>query len=56
MGTVSKWIKEIKVLAVRKVRHVETIRRVQDSVHLIYDTIHGNSEAVAAQIERIHSK
>lgn len=42
--------------AVREVRHDETIRRVRESTQLIYDTIHGNSEAVAAQIEKIHAE
>ena len=42
--------------AVRENRHDETIRRVQESTQLFYDTIHGNSEAVAAQIEKIHAE
>lgn len=42
--------------AVRENRHDETIRRVQESAQLFYDTIHGNSEAVAAQIEKIHAE
>ena len=32
------------------------IRRVQESDRLIEDTIHGNAEAVAAQIEKIHAE
>lgn len=39
---------------IRAVKHTETIRRVRESDQLIYDTIHGNAEAVAAQIEKIH--
>lgn len=42
--------------AVREVRHDETIRRVQESNQLFYNTIHENSEAVAAQIEKIHEE
>ena len=32
----------------------ETIRRVRESDRLILDTVQGNEEAVAAQIEKIH--
>lgn len=42
--------------AVREVRHDETIRRVCESDQLIRDTIHGNAEAVAAQIQKIHAE
>lgn len=42
--------------AVREVKHDETIRRVRESDQLIYDTIHENSEAVAAVIEKIHAE
>lgn len=42
--------------AVREVRHGETIRRVRESDQLIYDTIHENAQAVAAQIEKIHEE
>ncbi len=42
--------------AVREVNHDETIRRVRESDQLIYDTIHGNAAAVAAQIEKIHEE
>lgn len=34
----------------------ETIRRVRESDRLIYDTVHGNADAVAAQIEKIHAE
>lgn len=34
----------------------DTIKRIQESDRLIYDTIHGNEEAVAAQIEKIHGE
>ena len=40
--------------SVRDVDHEETRRRLQESDQLIYDTIHGDEEAVAAQIEKIH--
>lgn len=41
---------------VRKVQREETMRRVRESDQLIYDTVHGNAEAVAAQIEKIHQE
>ena len=42
--------------AVRDVKRDETIRRVRESDQLIYDTIHGNANAVAAQVEKIHAE
>lgn len=42
--------------AVRDVKRDETIRRVRESDKLIEDTVHGNAEAVAAQIEKIHEE
>ncbi len=42
--------------AVRGVKKDETIRRVRESVQLIYDTVHLREEAVAAQIEKIHAE
>ena len=36
--------------SIREVKHDETIRRVKESSQLIYDTVHGNADAVAAQI------
>lgn len=42
--------------AVREVRRDETIRRVCESDRLIRDTIHGNADAVAAQIQKIHAE
>ena len=41
---------------VREVRRDDTIRRVRESEQLIYDTVHGNEDAVAEQIEKIHSE
>lgn len=41
---------------VREVKRDDTIRRVRESDRLIEDTIHGNTEAVAAQIEKIHAE
>lgn len=41
---------------VRDVKRDDTIRRVRESDRLIEDTIHGNAEAVAAQIEKIHAE
>lgn len=41
---------------VRKVKRDETIRRVRESDRLIADTIQGNAEAVAEQIEKIHAE
>lgn len=40
--------------AVRIVPHQETARRLQESDRLFLDTIEGNEEAVAAQIEKVH--
>ncbi len=42
--------------AIRKVNRDDTIRRVRESDQLITDTIHGNANAVAAQIEKIHGE
>lgn len=42
--------------AVREADHAETAKRVTESDRLIYDTVHMNEEAVAAQIEKIHSE
>lgn len=41
---------------IRDVKRDETIRRVRESDQIIYDTIHGNAEAVAVQIEKIHTE
>ena len=41
---------------IRGVKRDETIRRVRESNQLIYDTVHQNTEAVAAQIEKIHTE
>lgn len=42
--------------SVREVSHEETKRRVAECDRLLYDTIHLNEEAVAGQIEKIHSE
>lgn len=42
--------------SIREVRHEETMRRLRESEQLIYDVIHGQEEAVAAQIEKIHAE
>ena len=42
--------------AIRDVKHAETLQRVAESDQLLYDTIHGNEEAVARQIEKIHKE
>lgn len=44
------------VKIVRDVKKDDTLRRVRESEQLIVDTIHGNTEAVAAQIEKIHGE
>ena len=41
---------------IREDRNVETMKRVQQSDKLIMDTIHGNEEAVAAQIKLVHEE
>ncbi len=40
--------------AIRTVKNSETLRRVQESDQLIWDTVHQNADAVAIQIEKIH--
>ena len=41
---------------IREVKRDETICRVRESEQLIYDTVHQDAEAVAAQIEKIHAE
>ena len=41
---------------IREVKHEETLSRISDCDKLFKDTIHGNEEAVAAQIEKIHAE
>lgn len=41
---------------IRDVKRDETIQRVRESDQIIYDTVHGNADAVAAQIEKIHAE
>lgn len=41
---------------VRAVDRAETVARVAASVKLVDDTVHGDTEAVAAQIERVHAE
>ncbi|MBO6205658.1 MAG: AAA family ATPase [Lachnospiraceae bacterium] len=56
-GTVHIPNEEIKLefqKAIREVDHAETNRRLNESDRLFLDTINGNEEAVAAQIEKIH--
>ena len=40
--------------SVREVSHTETLKRLEESDQLFLDTISGNEEAVAAQIEKVH--
>ena len=42
--------------AIREVDHAETRRRLEESEKLFLDTINGNEEAVAAQIEKVHAE
>lgn len=42
--------------SVRRVKRNETIQRIRESDQLIADTVQGNAEAVAAQIEKIHAE
>lgn len=44
------------VKMIRQVKRDDTIRRVRESDQLILDTVQRNEEAVAAQIEKIHSE
>ena len=41
---------------IREVKRDENIQRVRESDRLIYDTVHRNADAVAAQIEKIHAE
>ncbi len=41
---------------IREVTHEETLARISECDKLFEDTIHGNEEAVAAQIEKIHTE
>ena len=41
---------------VRAVDRAETVARVAASVKLVDDTVHGDAEAVAAQIEHVHAE
>ena len=40
--------------SIREVSHRETLKRLEESDRLFLDTIEGNEEAVAAQIEKVH--
>ena len=42
--------------AIRQTKRDDTIRRIRESEQLIEDTIHGNEEAAARQIEKIHEE
>lgn len=42
--------------AIREVKRDDTIRRIQESERLIYDTVHKNADAVASQIQKIHAE
>lgn len=42
--------------SIREVQHPETMRRLAESEQLFLDTLNGNEEAVAAQIEKIHAE
>ena len=42
--------------ALRQVKRDDTLRRIRESQQLIEDTVHGNEEAVAKQIEKIHEE
>ena len=42
--------------AIRQVKRDDTLRRVRESEQLIADTVHGEEEAVARQIERIDAE
>lgn len=42
--------------AIRQVKRDDTVRRVRESERLIADTVQGNEEAVARQIEKVHEE
>ena len=49
-------IKRAFTAAIRNVKRTDTIQRIRESDQIIFDTVHGNADAVAAQIEKIHSE
>lgn len=49
-------IKREFAAAIRNVKRTDTIQRVRESDQIIFDTVHGNADAVAMQIEKIHSE
>ena len=58
-GTVHIPNEEIRVEfadMIRDVTHAETIRRIKESDKLLLDTVDKNEEAVAAQIEKVHTE
>ena len=42
--------------SIHEVKHEATMKRLEESERLFADTIHGNEQAVAAQIEKIHAE
>lgn len=42
--------------AIREVKRDDTIQRIRESERLIYDTVHKNANAVAAQIQKLHAE
>ena len=42
--------------SIHEVKHEATLKRLEASEQLFLDTIHGNEEAVAAQIEKVHAE
>ena len=42
--------------SVREVKHEAALKQLAESDQLFADTINGNEEAVAAQIEKIHAE
>ena len=42
--------------SIREVHHPATLKRLEESDRLFLDTLQGNEEAVAAQIEKIHAE
>lgn len=41
---------------IREVKHEATLKRLEESEKLFNDTIQGDEEAVAAQIEKVHAE
>lgn len=49
-------IRQVFQMTIREVKHEATLKRLEECEKLFVDTIQGNEEAVAAQIEKVHAE